>query len=191
MNRRRYYSHYVSDEDEDEDQDEDQDEDFDAGADIESEIIDDIAEFEERFEPEEYISGNYYIGTYNLIKIDTEIMHLFANRINVRTFYEFKHAELSSYAYFTSLMYEELKPNIHVMQLVIQSDDTFTAIIKTFWLKIIQRSWKKACQKRKYFIEQFKSKIVYNINNIQLNRKINHLQYPTLRGLLSQYSFIE
>ena len=187
MNRRRYYSPYVSDEA----QDEDEDEDFDAGADVESEIIDEIAEFEDRFEEEDCISGKYYIGTYNLIKYDTEMMHLIATRINIRTFYTFTHAELSSYAYFSSLMYEEQHPNIHIMQLVIEPDDTFTAIIKTFWLKIIQRTWKKACQKRKYFIEQFKSKIVYNINNIQLNRKINHLQYPTLRGLLSQYSFIE
>lgn len=152
-----------------------------------SDIIDEIAEFEERIEEEECISGKYYIGTYNFIKHDREIMHLVATRINIQTFYVFTHAELSSYAYFSSLMYEEQHPNIHIMQLVIEPDDTFTAIIKTFWLKIIQRTWKKACQKRKYF----KSKIVYNINNIQLNRKINHLQYPTLRGLLSQYSFIE
>jgi hypothetical protein len=163
---------YISDNDEDSDE-------------FELEAVDEIEEFEDRFEHPDCISGKYYIGSYQYIK--TENIILFATRVNIRTFYEFTHAELSAHAYYMSYIFAERKPNIHIMQLIIEPDDTFTAVIKTFWIKIIQRTWKKTYQKRKLFIERFKSTISDNINRMQINRNINHLQYPGLRGLLSDY----
>ena len=44
-------------------------------------------------------------------------------------------------------------PKVEIMQLHILEDSTYSVIIKTFWLKIIQRKWKKIYQIRRRVLE--------------------------------------
>jgi len=148
-------------------------------------ITDEICVFEESFEEEddddECKSGKYHIGTYQYI--ESENILLFNTRIHTETFFEFTSQELSTHAYYTSIFNPLKKPAINIIQLIILPDDTYTAICKTFWLKIIQRTWKNACKKRALF----RRSILSNLQSIQLRRQPVSTHYPTLAGLLSHY----
>lgn len=147
----------------------------------EEDIADEICEYEDQFEEDACEQGKYYIGTYTYI--ESENVLLFNTRINRETFFEFTQQELSAHAYYTSIFNPLKKPSINIIQLIILSDDTYMAISKTFWLKIIQRTWKNACKKRALF----RRAILSNLASIQFRRKPSYLQYPTLSGLLSHY----
>jgi hypothetical protein len=41
-----------------------------------------------------------------------------------------------------------IRPKIEIIKLYITDDDAYIAIIKTFWLKIVQRTWKRRFQER-------------------------------------------
>ena len=58
--------------------------------------------------------------------------------------------------------------------------DECTAIIKTFWLKIIQRTWKKVYAKRMYAIKLHK-----NPTNLFYRQMCGPTRFPSLRGMLA------
>ena len=59
------------------------------------------------------------------------------------------------------------------------------AILKTFWLKIIQRKWKKICAERQTILQNRKS--IYNIRYREIHGKWNSLcsYLPSIRGMLN------
>ena len=70
------------------------------------------------------------------------------------------------------------------MYLSFQGDEPFqefTVIKKTFWLKLIQRTWKKIYQKRRHLFA-FRNMVDY-IHQRELGMKQG--QIPTLHGMLS------
>lgn len=140
----------------------------------------------EGFEDEyiECIHDNYYIGSHYLMKDsgNNDII-LFGKKVNVKTFYAFSNYEISTYVYFCSGLQYSKKPTIEIMQLKIDEDGMYTAILKTFWIKIIQRTWKKVMAQKKQYISDIKKNILSIFNTFQLT---NQMPKPLgLRGLLS------
>ena len=80
--------------------------------------------------------------------------------------------------------YEYIKTEI-IERIFLPKGKEYIAIIKTFWLRIVQRTWKKVYSKQKEIWNQRRS-----IQSI-LNREIctrglkEYEYYPTLRGMLS------
>jgi len=149
----------------------------------ECEICDELDEVEEEYI--ECVINNYYVGSYCLMKSieDTTIL-LFGIKVNITTFYAFSNYELSTYIYFCSGLQYSKKPTIEIMQLKIETDGMYTAIIKTFWIKMIQRAWKKRMAQKKQYIYHLKKNIVSMINTFQTT---NRIPKPLgLRGLLSR-----
>jgi hypothetical protein len=84
-----------------------------------------------------------------------------------------------------------IKPEI-VEILYLKADRGFdycVAIIKTFWIKIIQRVWKNICKKRKEI--NIKRANISSLRYRELNRiwPKDCLYYPDLRGMLSNLKF--
>lgn len=80
-----------------------------------------------------------------------------------------------------------IKPQI-VEVLYLKDDRGFdycVAIIKTFWIKIIQRTWKNICVKRKEI--NCKRASMSSLHYKEINGKWpdNCIQYPGLRGMLT------
>lgn len=77
--------------------------------------------------------------------------------------------------------------NINIVKKVFLNDDDghmwTTTIIKTFWLKLIQRKWKKICVARKRIMQQRMSpnNLFYRQLNGHWPREINHL--PSLKDV--------
>jgi hypothetical protein len=81
-------------------------------------------------------------------------------------------------------MEDGIKPvYIDIMQLHIAEDFTYNVILKTFWLRIVQRTWRKIFQQRQKIIQIRKS--VSSQSYFSINGK-----YPLSASYLPQYSGI-
>jgi hypothetical protein len=149
----------------------------------EYDICGEVEDFEDEYI--ECINNNYYIGSHYLMKdnANNDII-LFGKKVNVPTFYAFSNYEISTYVYFCSGLQYDTRPTIEIMQLKIDEDGMYTAILKTFWIKIIQRAWKRRIAEKKQYISNIKKNILSILKTFQLttNRLPNP---PGLRGLLS------
>ena len=74
------------------------------------------------------------------------------------------------------------QPKIHILKLHIAEDDTYTVIIKTFWLKIIQRKWKKIYKERCELLRKYKT-----LQYLRTREYISTSQH--FPGLLGMYHY--
>ena len=149
----------------------------------ECEICDQVEEFEEEYT--ECVNNNYYIGSYCLMKdLEDNTILLFGIKVNLPTFYAFSNYELSTYIYYCSGFQYTRKPKIEIMQVKIDEFGMYTAVLKTFWIKIIQRAWKKRMVQKKQHMSNIKKNILSILNTIQLTAK-RLPKPPGLYGVLS------
>ena len=130
--------------------------------------------------------GNYYIanafccGKYYLLGIC----------ISPRIFFRHRFVDVVQYMYEYIIHYKwSAIPNktVDIIQLYIEGD-TYKAVLKTHWIRLIQRHWKKAFAERKRVI-----KLRRDIRNIvycqQRGRYVNGANYlPSIHGLLEFYN---
>ena len=96
------------------------------------------------------------------------------------------HPNILNYLNIIRGVYKNIYPKLEIVQVkmyYIGETEFYTVLIKTFWLKIIQRAWKKICAQRFSIINQ--RKLIKNINYRNINgiwpRNLNYL--PTLTDI--------
>ena len=82
--------------------------------------------------------------------------------------------------------YKYIKPEI-IERIILPKGGESIAIIKTFWLRIVQRTWKKVYSKQREIWNQRRS--IQSILNREICRAKEYEYYPTLRGMLSKYHY--
>ena len=117
-------------------------------------LIDIIFEEESHFVFEEKIDKNYYIGMGT--KIDNYDLLIMANSISIKTFFKYPYNTLLQYLWFHSIIRVN-KPTIDILKLIIQPDGSYSVVIKTFWLRIFQRRWKRIFREHQELIMKRKS----------------------------------
>lgn len=105
-------------------------------------VIDEIAELEEDFLDMDKRNGMYFIGSavyyseYNSIQLDTTV--------SPSTFFSYSVENIKLYLVEYSICnITWALPSVHILQLDIKPDGEYCVIVKTFWIKLIQRAWKK------------------------------------------------
>jgi len=137
---------------------------------------DTIFEYEETSFDETLINGKYIIGMPGYERNSNEWLYL--SGISVKGFYHFNIADICRYLHEYSLSYVH-EPNIHILQLSIKMDGTCNVILKTFWLKIIQRKWKKVYKEKQEYIKKMMNPI-----NLRAREFGRQFYCPTLCGML-------
>ena len=148
------------------------------------EMIERIYFHEQDFLDSEKEDKLYYIGN-NKISNDKQYI-LYANAVTPITFFRFNINHIQSYLLDYSIFVTN--PNIDIMKLYILDDHTYTVVIKTHWLMIIQRHWKKIYSQRKYCLNKRKQ-----IKTIMYFERNGMYPYdcdimPSLYGMLSSYT---
>jgi hypothetical protein len=111
-----------------------------------SDEIDEIHHMDYQHLYSEKQNGKYYIGLCaeilqnDYLHLPTESIYLMVNSISPSTYYKWPHNSCLRYLYYYGMTAMH-KPEIHILQLHIMDDGTYSVVIKTFWLKIIQRKW--------------------------------------------------
>lgn len=139
--------------------------------------------------------GHYYIGLYDYVR-RTEL--LLGTTVSPRIFYKYPYNNVSRYLRAYSVLRNKyFTKNIQIMQLKIIQEQltttyihhTFTVIIKTYWIRLIQRHWKKIYKIRMDFIQLRKR--FSNQRHFELNGRYisgNNTFPPSLYGMLSIYN---
>lgn len=151
---------------------------------MESEDLEEIVEWEEEILPyKECIPDHYYIGTYKLLPQQNILF--FAKKIHLSTFYKYSHKTICEYLYWYSGIYISENPRLEIMQLKVDPSGIYSCVIKTYWIKIIQRTWKRVFKEEQQKITQIKKNILSILQNIQRTGK--PIFKTKLHGLLSIY----
>ena len=129
-------------------------------------------------------NGVHYIGLCSYLP--DRRLTLYANAIRPKTLFKYSHAHSLSYLQLYSII-KIRNPVIDIMQLAILDDNTYTVIVKTHWLRIIQRTWKKVFQLRKSVLN--KRMQIGSIRLFELSGKYpeDATYMPTLQGMLHNY----
>lgn len=103
-------------------------------------IMDEIADEENEYIESEKHHGQYYLG---IVKVDRRYNEiLMSTSMSLSSFYTYDIITMSKYLELHSEFKYRKQPRIHIIQLHIEYG-VYKAVIKTFWLRIIQRTWKR------------------------------------------------
>lgn len=150
-----------------------------------ADIIYDIENYEEAYIDCEKQNGNYYLGSCVYTR-ETGAIQL-STAISVDALFKYNICAIQLYLEEYD-MHRGSMSSVHIMQLDIKPDGEYCAIIKTFWLKIIQRAWKTQFAKRKTAIRmrgRIQSQYYFMIHG-RYPEGLTHI--PGIRGLLRQFT---
>jgi|AntAceMinimDraft_11_1070367.scaffolds.fasta_scaffold15065_2 hypothetical protein len=142
--------------------------------------VDDVLDDEEIYLDEEKTDGSYYIGFPCLMRDPHE--WIMQTPIRPKTFFKYDIDVVRRYLTEYSVM-RMRRPSIHIMMLDISSSGAYNVILKTFWLRIVQRTWKRIYRER---INVIKHRC--NPHTI-LGRQVSgtwgkYIRFPTLSGMI-------
>ena len=142
-------------------------------------IVDQIYFEENQNNDFEKTHGSYYIGSV----FQDQGYSVLGLAISARTFYNYDTSMIEHYLYEFSNN-RSTEPYIDIIKLYILPDLTYACILKTHWLRIVQRHWKRAFASRKKILEKRRS--LEAIHYFELHGKhMNNLRIlPTVRGLM-------
>ena len=144
----------------------------------------DIYRYDQSFLDSEKVDGSYYLGTVYLPLYEQS--YLLSIAIQTKTFFKFEYKSILRYASRYSIFMNPPK-KIDVIQLRIL-DGSYACIIKTHWIRMIQRHWKKIYREQRQVLNIRKR--VSALFEIQTKGRypMGARHYPTIRGMLAEYS---
>lgn len=115
---------------------------------VDEDRVSEIYDIECDFIDEPRSHGKYYIGYY---WFDYHLDILLDTIVQPRTFFKYKYDEIISYLAEMSIFVlpYRRKSKMQIMQLTIKEDGTYTVVLKTHWLRLIQRRWRNIYNERK------------------------------------------
>lgn len=139
----------------------------------------------------EKTNNSYYIGICSYSVKQQNI--IFANSISSNSFFKFPFQILLDYLKGYSVLHNYYTNNrnttkLHIMKLQIERDGTYNVLLKTHWIRLIQRHWKRLYQEKKNIL--LKRRSIQSIKNFELRGKydIGLRILPTINGMLKSYN---
>jgi hypothetical protein len=135
--------------------------------------------------------NKYYIGISSYQVYYTlhppENYFILMNSMSPQLFFKNSYKQSLNYLKEYSIIHQ-INPKIEILKLQILQDGTYSVIKKTYWLRLIQKHWKKTLLLRQ---EMFNHRCVvksylYFQTNGRYPYGLNHL--PTLKGMLCHYN---
>jgi len=149
--------------------------------DSDDENYDHIYDLDQEFAESEKQNGQYCIGICK--KMNNEFVYL--NALSNSIFFSLPCDYALNYLYYYSIIHLDFSSiKINIMKLNIASDGTYNVILKTFWLRMIQRNWKRVFKERQEIIQKRKhpmSQLCFSLRG-RYPEGLNHL--PSIYGLM-------
>ncbi len=142
----------------------------------ETELLGDV--FYESDEDEAHQTNKYYIGLPGYIK--KEGKYVLMSSISSKRFLKHPFKDIISYLHSMSICYI-VNPQVHIMKLHISDDGVYNVVLKTHYIRLIQRTWKKIYKEKLLYIKKMKS-----LNALRMRETgiIYYNNMPTLYGML-------
>ena len=148
---------------------------------FEEDLYEEIGE-DENYGDKDYIDKQYYIGLPFLESIDGN--YILASSVYPETFYKNHYEDVYHYLFHNSVVMNTIPQNMELMQMqkkLFQNDfEIYNVVLKTFWIKLIQRTWRTILKRRAQWLKSETISIVRH-----RERGISVKYPPSLRGMLS------
>jgi len=126
--------------------------------------VNEVFQLESEFIDSEKRDKQYVLGVYSFVNSFQEPA-LISCCVTSKTFYQFSYSVIFKYLLYYGI-YIINRPHslfggkiqIDIIQNHINEDDVYVAVVKTFWLKWIQRKWKNIMREREQIILQRKNR---------------------------------
>lgn len=128
---------------------------------------------------EERVDGKLYIGSYNYVMNN----YLFNISISADCFYSFPYKMIQNYFYNPDISNNE--SSLEIMKLEINKDQSYSVVLKTFWIRLIQRNWKRVYVKRIKIIQYRKSLVCQQYFEYNGKYPICACYLPSLYGMMN------
>lgn len=129
---------------------------------------------------------HYYIGLTKRMRSDDSDVLLMVNSVSPLVFFQYGFERIRKYlAEYSIVRVENAK--VHIMKLCILDDGTYSVLLKTHWIRLVQKHWKKVYAERKRVFRGRRS--LANLRHREIyGRWPNGLNcFPGLNGMLSDY----
>ena len=149
------------------------------------ELLEEIDETDANHQDSEKQQGQYLIGIAKYSKYDSLL--LLSGSVSPFIFFKYDIDDILDYLIMYSWAMYAYRPKTHIMKMNILPNGTYSVILKTHWLRIIQRHWKKTYKQLRDVLRKRGSLLCQQY--FSTNGKYpNGLQYlPLCRGMLSMY----
>jgi hypothetical protein len=153
----------------------------------------DYEEFEDVFNDDvdhldmEKTDGAYYIGLCKYIPREHTLLYL--NSVSARTFHKYPFQRILGYLELHSLIYIRI-PKLHILKLHVLEDQTYTVVIKTHWIRLVQRHWRKICRERSEILIKRRRIESLWLTSISHKHIVEAHSMPDLVGMMSEYKKI-
>jgi hypothetical protein len=146
-------------------------------------FLDDLEHLDMDKENSKYFIGSYASNNYRNV-------YLLTNSISAKSFMKYSFVTIQNYLYHYSVIKPvcmENGPKVEIMKIKLLADMTLSVVLKTFWLRIIQRRWKHIFNQRQEILmkrARLSSLFYFQVHGkypVELNR------LPTIYGMLSTY----
>tara|TARA_B100001996_G_scaffold356244_1_gene319443 strand:+ start:254 stop:796 length:543 start_codon:yes stop_codon:yes gene_type:complete len=144
----------------------------------EMELLGDV--FYESDEDEAHQTNKYYIGLPGYIKKSGN--YILLSTISSKRFLKHPFKDIVSYLHSMSICYI-VNPQIHIMKLYISDCGVYNVVLKTHYIRLVQRTWKKIYKEKLLHIQKMKSLNALRMREIGNNYYSK--QIPTLHGMLN------
>jgi hypothetical protein len=133
-------------------------------------------------------NGKYYIGLCHLYTHTTSqyTRWLLSTSVSANSFFRHSYDNINNYLYYYGLV-RIPQHEVQIMQVDRLPDETCTVIIKTHWLRLVQRHWKKTYCKRRNMVRHRMSPQMQRYSQIHGKYPDCISRLPSLRGMLSMY----
>lgn len=155
--------------------------DEDGDEDVMDDYMIEMSQLNDCFMDSEKKNGQHVIGLCDYLHDN-----VYCSGVTSNVFFKYSHNQVIIYLFHNSVTRIYYDPKIDIIQLSINNDDVYLAIRKTYWIKLIQRHWKKMCVKKQNMINkrmsmsnQFafettgKYKKGYNVINLRIKGLLN------------------
>ena len=144
------------------------------------ELYDEILE-EEEFNYEERQDKKYYIGLPYYDNVFDEF--ILTSSVRSKTFFSYPIENITHYLKYYSVVRTEELDTPEIMQLMIHpTSDAYNVILKTHWIRLIQRTWKNVMRNRKVILKQWSQPNALKQREIQCKTSAI---LPSFRGMMA------
>jgi hypothetical protein len=174
--------------------DEDSNEHTDAEADSSDDSDSDTDEYDtiHQQDSEQFYSeketGKTYIGLVHTAPETTAI--IMSNTVSARAYFAHPHITILRYLCAYGLIRIK-RPVLHVMTLHVLADGTYSMLLKTHWIRLVQRHWRKICRSRRSMIRKRAHPQARKVYEITGKYPYPLDKMPSLVGMLSAYSLVK
>ena len=137
-------------------------------------------------------NGKYYIGLCHLYSnrhthSSAPFKHwLLSTSVSANSFFRHSYDNINNYLYYYGLV-RIPQHEVQIMQVDRLADETCAVTIKTHWLRLVQRHWKKTYCKRRNMVRHRMSPQMQRYSQIHGKYPDCISRLPSLKGMLSMY----